>query len=112
MAVLCYSKYMIPRKNRIPTEQFPGVLRGKTLQNELFRVVIKEAKGILVPKCAVIVPNKVAKTAVLRNKVRRRIYDLLGGIIGDLPSAYISVFPKKSEITQKELICLKNLLVK
>jgi ribonuclease P protein component len=103
---------MLPRKNRISTEQFPSVLRGKITQNEFFRVVIKENKDLLVPKCAVVVPNKVAKTAVSRNRARRQVYSLLDGIINKLPTAYISIFPKKAEMTNKELICLKELLLK
>ncbi len=102
---------MLSRKNRIPTKQFPEVTRGKTIQNELFRVVIKNESTLKVPRCAVIVSNKIAKTAVSRNRIRRQIYSFLGEIVESLPSAYLSVFPKKSEMTHNEIICLKKLLV-
>jgi ribonuclease P protein component len=101
---------MLSRKNRIPTKQFPGVTRGKTLQNEFFRVVIKIDPLLKTPKCAVIVSNKVAKTAVARNKIRRQVYELLGQNLAKLPIAYLSVFPKKADMTPKELLCLKPLL--
>lgn len=101
---------MLSRKNRIPTEQFPGVTRGKTFQNELFRVVIKSDISLKNPKCAVIVSNKIAKTAVVRNRTRRQVYGLLGEVLEKLPLSYISVFPKKAEMTTKELLCLKTLL--
>lgn len=102
---------MLKRSNRIPTKQFPEVTRGKTLQNELFRVVIKGDKALKVPKCAVIVSNKVAKTAVARNRVRRQVYGLLGDLIANLPIAYISVFPKKPLMSNDEILCLKKLLI-
>jgi len=102
---------MLPRSNRIPTKQFPEVTRGKALQNELFRVVIKADKTLKVPKCAVIVSNKVAKTAAARNRIRRQVYGLLGEVINTLPVAYISVFPKKAEMTNNEIVCLKKLLI-
>jgi ribonuclease P protein component len=86
---------MLPRSNRIPTQQFPGVTRGKTLQNELFRVVIKADSDLKAPQCAVIVSNKVAKTAVSRNRIRRQVYEVLGKSLKNLPPAYISVFPKR-----------------
>jgi ribonuclease P protein component len=102
---------MLPRRNRIPTKQFPEVTRGKTIQNELFRVVIKSDKALKTPKCAVIVSGKVAKTAVSRNRVRRQVYGVLGEIIHSLPVAFISVFPKKAEMSPEEIICLKKLLI-
>ena len=102
---------MLKRSNRIPTKLFPEVTRGKTFNNELFRVVIKTDKTLKTPKCAVIVSNKTAKTAVLRNRVRRQVYGVLGTLVPVLPVAYVSVFPKKAEMTQEELLCLKKLLI-
>lgn len=102
---------MLPRSHRIPTEQFPGVTRGKVAQNDLFRVVFKEDKALKTPKCAVIVSNKVAKTAVARNKIRRQVYNTLGSLLEKLPKAYISVFPKKTPMTTLEVVQgLQNLL--
>lgn len=101
---------MLPRKNRIPTEYFPQVTRGKTTQNDLFRVVTKNDTTLRFPRCAVIVPQSIAKTAVSRNLIRRQVYTLLGEILTKLPTAFISVFPKKVPMTQQELLCLKKLL--
>lgn len=102
---------MLKRSNRIPTKQFPEVTRGKTLNSELFRVVVKADKDLKVPKCAVIVSNKVAKTAVVRNRIRRQVYGLLGSIITTLPTAFISIFPKKALMNKDEILCLKKLLI-
>ncbi len=106
---------MLAKKNRIATEYFPEVTRGKTLQNEAFRVVIKKDPILTEARCAVIVPNKIAKTAVLRNKIRRQVYQALGNLIPSLPVAFISVFPKRTDFKGfdmvsdlKALICSKK----
>lgn len=95
---------MLPRSYRIPTAQFPAVTKGKTIQNELFRVVIKFDVMLKNPKCAVIMSNKIAKTAVSRNKIRRQVYEALYNLLPHLPSAYICVFPKKVPLEQGEVL--------
>jgi ribonuclease P protein component len=94
---------MLARKHRIPTEKFPAVTRGKVVQNELFRAVITKDPALTCPKCAVIVSNKLAKTAVVRNRLRRQVYAALGDLLSRLPTAYVSVFPKKNKFTIKEI---------
>ncbi len=102
---------MLPRKNRIPTEYFPSVTRGKVTQNELFMVVIKTDISLLSPKCAVIISKKVAKKAVSRNRIRRQTYSVLKILIKKLPNAYISVFPKKTPMKTEEIFSgLSNIL--
>ncbi len=102
---------MLPRSYRIPTAQFPAVTRGKVLQNDLFRVVLKYDESLKHARCAVIVSNKTAKTAVVRNRIRRQVYAVLGEMMTSLPIAYISVFPKKVPLEHSEIItALKQLL--
>ena len=81
------------------------------MQNDLFRVVIKYDQALVVPKCAVIVSNKIAKTAVARNRIRRQVYGFLEKKYKNLPIAFISVFPKKSEMNPTEITCLEKLLI-
>ncbi len=106
---------MLSRKYRIPTEMFPMVTRGKTAQNDLFRVVFKYDNRLKNPKYAVIVSNKIAKTAVVRNLLRRQIYKILNACINDTPLAYVSIYPKKTgenydelEKSIKSLVCSKK----
>lgn len=103
---------MLSSKYRIPTKEFPRVLRGKVIQNDFFRVVFHYDESLKNPKCAVIVPQKIAKTAVARNATRRKVYEILGTIIKKVPTAYISVFPKKSlyKISETFLDLEKNLI--
>lgn len=109
---------MLSSKYRIPSQQFPRVTRGTVAQNELFRVVFHYDNALDYARCAVVVSQKIAKTSVARNATRRMIYALLGELYENLPTAYISVFPKKSlyktdldyqEIKQKLAeVCLKK----
>lgn len=103
---------MLPRKNRIATALFPAVTRGKTMTGSVLRITIKKDETLSFPKCAVIVSQKIAKTAVERNLLRRRCYDSLGRIISRLPHAYICIFPQKKEITSQEIDHDLNLFLK
>jgi len=94
---------MLSKKNRIETKYFPEVTRGKTFQTELFRVVVRYDGKVTQPRCAVIVPNKIAKTSVMRNRIRRQVYAVLGEIMKTLPKGFISVFPRKTIITHDEI---------
>ena len=94
---------MLPRTHRIQTEYFPGVTRGKTFQGDVLRVVIRRDDQLKNPKCAVIVPNKVAKTAVARNRLRRQVYEALQGLLPSLPVGFVSVFPRKASLTSDEV---------
>lgn len=91
------------------------VTRGKTLTNEFVRVILVSEEGLKNPKCAVIVPNKTAKTAVARNLIRRQVYSVLEAIVTELPCKYISIYPKQAEIpfsqlekAIKDLLCSKK----
>jgi len=103
---------MLSRTFRIPTEKFPLVTRGKVINHELFRVVVRADETLRNPKCAVIVSNKIAKTAVARNQIRRQVYDVLGEMISGLPNVYISVFPKKVGMTKTQVKTILQSLLK
>ena len=94
------------------SNQFPAVTRGKVFQNDLFRVVLKYDETLKNAKCTVIVSNKIAKTAVARNRIRRQVYDVLGKMTDKLPTAYISVFPKKVPLEHSEIVTALQQLLK
>lgn len=106
---------MLSRTYRIPKSYFPAVTRGKVLQNDIVRIVIKQDTQLQNPKFAVIVANKIAKKAVTRNLLRRQIYSILKKYCNNAPKAFISIFPRKAEtpfeVLEKnieELLCLKK----
>jgi ribonuclease P protein component len=67
---------MLPRKQRISTQLFKDIIqKGSAFHAPLFSIRIK--KTLNNSRFGVSVPKKVAKTAVLRNKIRRRVYSAL-----------------------------------
>ena len=106
---------MLSRIYRIAKHYFPTVSRGKVVQNEYVRIVIKQDALLKNSKFAVIITNKIAKKAVMRNLIRRQVYSILEEHKNYSPNAFISVFPKKTEIpfevlqkNIKDLLCLKK----
>lgn len=71
---------------------------GKRSFSPLFSFVFYKNKDILVKesKVSVVVSKKTAKTAVVRNRLRRRFYDLFGAYLKELyGTTIIVVYPKK-----------------
>lgn len=98
---------MMPKKNRLLRENFENIMKKGGFKNSsLFSSrILKnvENKGDFEPKVSVVVSKKVAKTAVLRNKIRRRAYE----VVAKLPKKPYSIilFAKKGaeKATFKEL---------
>ncbi len=104
---------MISKQLRIRASQFPGVTRGKLLNHELIKVSVKTDNSLKSSKYAVIVSNKVSKSAVQRNLLRRQLYSAIRENTGinKHPAAYICITVKKIPNTYSELIgALKELL--
>jgi len=88
---------VILRKNRF---HGLGSLRyvyknGRTTRNSELSVRVSVNARRQTYRCAVVVSKKVSKSAVVRNRIRRRIYELVRQISGDITGAYdivITVF--------------------
>ncbi|OGG65025.1 hypothetical protein A3C94_02145 [Candidatus Kaiserbacteria bacterium RIFCSPHIGHO2_02_FULL_55_17] len=81
---------MFPRHKRLPRAQFPTVLKsGRRFSSpDLTVVVSQEARGY-----AVVIPKKVARLAVTRHRMKRRVLAALHAV--PLPPALL-IFPKAS----------------
>ena len=81
---------MFSRRERLPRATFPAVLKGgRRLSSLHFTAIIsKEAKGY-----AVVVSKKVARLAVTRHRIKRRVLAVLKTL--PLPPALI-IFPTSS----------------
>ena len=90
---------MLPKKNRISRKDFPtGPRQGFRVFSPLFSgVVYPKDKGIL--RVSVVVSKKTAKTAVVRNLLKRRFYSLIELYRKDfLQGAMIVFYPKMEAI--------------
>ncbi|MEX0919418.1 MAG: ribonuclease P protein component [Parcubacteria group bacterium] len=101
---------MLPKSKRIPRKAFKPLLDSKRYFNsEHFSVKVADSKET---KIAVSVSKKVSKSAVIRNKVRRRVYSILKDIIQIIkPNLYLIIVKAgaqnvKGEKLKKELSLL------
>lgn len=84
---------MLPRSERLSRSDFELLKkRGARIHTELFTLsyVFTPTLGV-----GVVVSKKVARRAVDRNMMRRRVYAVFRDIKHDLKTAYIVVFIKK-----------------
>lgn len=89
---------MLPKKNRISRKEFPTPKeRGNRVFTPFFTAVFYKVKtGIKISRASVVVSKKTAKTAVVRNKQRRRFYELLAPYFKIIPTpTTVVVYPKK-----------------
>ena len=83
---------MLPKSRRIPREIFKSLSRSRNSfhsQNFLLRVAPS-----LEARIAVSVPKKVSKKAVIRNKLRRRIYLAIRELFSTIKPGLYSVIAK------------------
>jgi len=90
---------MIPKNKRLTINLFKEVfLKGKSVFGpEISLVYIKQAEGVL-PRFSFSVSKKVAKTAVLRNRIRRKAYSALSPLLKTFTAPIYGVFVVKKDI--------------
>jgi ribonuclease P protein component len=90
---------MLPQKNRISRKEFPSHKeRGIRVFSPLFSGVFYKIVDprVLESRVSVVVSKKTAKTAVSRNFLRRRVYEVLAPHILNISSpTTIVIYPKK-----------------
>ena len=95
---------MVPKKERLKRDDFTRFFSfGRRVQGTHITLVWTPNKTF---HASVVVPKRVAKTAVLRNKLRRRIYETLrlAHISGDISGVCIVlVKPSIKEATTGQL---------
>jgi len=84
---------MLPKSNRLPRKLFPELLKASRFANsQAFSLRFSDGTVFNRPHIAVSVSKKISKSAVVRNRVRRRVYSLLRPILSMLvPRAYLFV---------------------
>lgn len=107
---------MLSKNQRIPRKMFPLLADGaKVFKNDLFllRFVLREGSKSEKSRFCFSVSKKVAKSAVVRNKLRRAGYNLLKEYIPLIKPNILAVFsyravPKKQEEIIKNLKSILN----
>lgn len=97
---------MLPRKNRILKHDFPAPKRqGSRVFSPLFSGTFYKNEGEV--RIAVVVSKKTAKTAVIRNLIRRRFYEILHPNIKSFTQQGFLVFYPKKETATVDFSALK-----
>ncbi len=100
---------MLPKEDRLTTGQFDLVMKkGRVFNSSLFlaRVIVLPGKA----KLAAVVPQKIAKTAVGRNKLRRSMYiamePYIDGIVDDRQAI---IFAKSLAVGAEQSVLVKDM---
>lgn len=102
---------MLPRKNRISVKDFPAhKVQGFRAFSPFFSAVFYPLKreGSKESHAAIVVSKKTAKTAVARNLLRRRFYELLAPYFKDFSAVTTIVVYPKAEAQKAEFAVLRS----
>lgn len=93
---------MLPSSKRLTTPLFKEVMdKGKLVHSSFFSLKIMKATGE--SRFSVAVSKKIAKSAVERNKIRRRSYSAIRMVLPRLPEGIHGVFMAKAPILKSTL---------
>lgn len=101
---------MLPKKNRIPRKDFPAhKAQGLRVFSPFFSIVIYQSKETTTKesRASVVVSKKTAKTAVARNTLRRRFYDILAQYFKGVPTPVTVVIYPKTDAQKAKFSILK-----
>ena len=106
---------MLPRSQRLSGEQLDSVMeKGRVAHSSLF--LVRFLIGQTNTRIAVIASKKIAKTATVRNAIRRSTYRAIGSTLSKIiQGTHVALFAKKvvSQIPRAEIETdLENLFVK
>lgn len=99
---------MLPSSQRLSVSLFSEVMKtGRLIHSTFFLIRVKKAGDTTgLSRFAFSVPKKVASTAVLRNKIRRRGYSAIRAILSStatIPTGFHFVFISKPEVKKATL---------
>ena len=104
---------MLVKSKRLSTRQFNEVMKkGRFAHSPLFMLrILTNKKGT---RIAAVAPQKIAKKAVTRNRIRRRMYEAVKPFMGSIVSdAWLIIFAKKdvSDTEFNELVMGMKILL-
>ena len=103
---------MLKKINRLTAEEFKKLGKPSRMLHSVFFSVRLHPTQHKQPKFAVVVSKKIAPTAVTRNLLRRRFYELSSENIGAVSSGTAVVIFVKKEANKASFQDLKNTIEK
>jgi ribonuclease P protein component len=83
---------MLPKKKRLSKNDFVGLRPKKVVRGAFFDVAFTPKEAT---KYACVIAKKQIKSAVDRNKIKRKIYTIVGGLEHTMKGFFI-IYPKKT----------------
>lgn len=97
----------LPKKNRLTTQDFSKIKNKSGLWSKGLFLKVKSVKNnLLEPRFGIVVGSNVSKKAVLRNKIKRILREVINKNIGIIKKGFdivIIVNPQAAEKDYKEL---------
>lgn len=98
---------MLPKQKRIQKKNFPSLSgKGRSFFADQITLRIIPQQEKTFSKASIVVSKKVLKTAVGRNRIRRRVYATLEEFLPNIQSGFFLIFYPKApieKISSKEL---------
>ncbi len=98
---------MLPKSRRISREEFSSILKaGKRYASSHFTLYVAQNKANLKKpsQFSFSVSKKIAKSAVERNRLRRRGYSAIKGLVKEVKHGYLLMFSFKNKTVSVESI--------
>ena len=103
---------MLPRSNKINTSLFKEVLKkGKTYNFTYFSLKVLKISNGNKSRFASVVPKKFIKKAVLRNLLKRQIFNIINEISDDINDNFVVIIFCKSETNKLSFSELKKEII-
>ncbi len=103
---------MLAKKRRVKTKEFNSAFSAistKSYVSPLFSIkIVPGAKTAEKTLFSCVVSKKVAKTAVLRNKTRRRVYEAIKKSLPNIKNGYICLVFVKKEVIDADFSTLEK----
>lgn len=83
---------MLPKKRRVTTEQFKNILTKSTVHHSAHLSLRITKDMAQLSRFSVVVSKKVARSAVERNSLKRKVYTTLEGLMVHVPVGWKGIF--------------------
>lgn len=107
---------MLPKNHRLPRQEFLSTKKtGINYSTKYFNATALKAlphTKLFTPRFSVVTPSKLSKSAVVRNRLRRRIYNSLKDT-SYKPQASVIIYPKPAvlDLTRAQICSEVNFLI-
>lgn len=98
------------RENRLKSKDFKEMRKKGRFFNEPFLSLIKTENNLNQNRFGFVVSQKISKKAVIRNKIKRRLREIIRNNLDKIKKNYNVIFIAKKGIEEKEFKEIKEII--